>query len=54
VRHLSGIKQRLQSDADVRPLIAEYVPVEIDTESPECKTWIKQHPVKGKPCLAEK
>lgn len=42
-----ALKARLATDAALQPLLARFVPVEIDSTSPEWQTWASRYPHEG-------
>jgi len=42
-----ALKKRLATDASLRPLLAQYVPLDLDTKSPEWQTWARRFRTEG-------
>ncbi len=42
-----ALKKRLKSDASLRPIVAQFVPLEIDSSAPEWSTWSRKFPSEG-------
>jgi hypothetical protein len=42
-----ALKKRLKSDASLRPIVAQFVPLEIDSSAPEWSAWSRKFPSEG-------
>lgn len=42
-----ALKERLNTDVSLRPILAQFVPLQLDTDKPEFQTWARQFPPKG-------
>jgi len=41
------LKKRLRSEASLRPLVAQFVPLELDTATPAWQTWVRKFRFEG-------